>query len=139
MLADAGLGLKELSHSLLRHASGLAQSSEIPAHVDAAREPSDPTARARHRAHTYGLSNSQGALCWRNDCEECMRITLACTKTAESLSVVANLYEANVCLAMLFQKFEGTRLTFEMVRQRRYFCLRKSCLLSCRSRISDTR
>jgi len=43
-----------------------------------------------------GLLNSEGAWCWREHCDECLRLTKAMQKTVEALQSVANLQEDNL-------------------------------------------
>ncbi|KAH0826616.1 hypothetical protein J3R83DRAFT_4980 [Lanmaoa asiatica] len=40
-----------------------------------------------------GLVNNDGAWCWRDDCQDCLKLTKAVQKTAETLQSVANLYD----------------------------------------------
>ncbi|PVG01410.1 PX-domain-containing protein [Serendipita vermifera] len=42
-----------------------------------------------------GLLNNQGAWCWKDQCDECLRLTKAMQKTAETLQAVADLQEDN--------------------------------------------
>jgi len=41
------------------------------------------------------LVNSYGAWCWREGCVECLKLTKALQKTADTLQTVANLYEGH--------------------------------------------
>ncbi|KAG9313432.1 hypothetical protein JVU11DRAFT_5754 [Chiua virens] len=40
-----------------------------------------------------GLLNDDGAWCWRDDCQDCLKLTKAVQKTAETLQTVADLYD----------------------------------------------
>ncbi|KAG1823450.1 uncharacterized protein BJ212DRAFT_1262371 [Suillus subaureus] len=40
-----------------------------------------------------GLLNEEGAWCWRESCQDCLRLTKAMQKTSDSLQIVADLYE----------------------------------------------
>lgn len=40
-----------------------------------------------------GLLNDDGAWCWRDDCQDCLKLTKAVQKTAETLQGVADLYD----------------------------------------------
>ncbi|KAI0918426.1 hypothetical protein AcV5_002420 [Taiwanofungus camphoratus] len=42
---------------------------------------------------TKGLMNQDGAWCWRDECEDCLKLTKAMQKTSETLQSVADLYE----------------------------------------------
>ncbi|KAH7913117.1 hypothetical protein BJ138DRAFT_1002980 [Hygrophoropsis aurantiaca] len=42
---------------------------------------------------TNGLINEEGAWCWREGCEDCLRLTKATQKTSEALQNVADLYD----------------------------------------------
>ena len=88
---EASHSLQSFAHALLRHNSGLAQPDGIPAGVSADSEPHDDTARIRQRAHTHGLSNAEGALCWREACDTCLSSTKAIQVAAEAWSAVARL------------------------------------------------
>ncbi|EIN08210.1 PX-domain-containing protein [Punctularia strigosozonata HHB-11173 SS5] len=40
-----------------------------------------------------GLTNEDGAWCWREGCEECLKLTKAMQRTADTLQTVADLYD----------------------------------------------
>lgn len=43
-----------------------------------------------------GLLNNDGAWCWRDDCQDCLKLTKAVQKTAETLQSVADMYDDHV-------------------------------------------
>ncbi|EJF59294.1 hypothetical protein BD309DRAFT_1031315 [Dichomitus squalens] len=44
-------------------------------------------------AATHGHVNEDGAWCWREGCESCLKLTKAMQKTSETLQIVADLYD----------------------------------------------
>ncbi|KAL1742546.1 hypothetical protein HDZ31DRAFT_42969 [Schizophyllum fasciatum] len=46
-------------------------------------------------ARGKGLLNADGAWCWREGCEECLRLTKAMQKTSDTLQNVADLYDVH--------------------------------------------
>lgn len=66
-----------------------------------------------------GLLNEEGAWCWREDCQDCLKLTKAMQKTSDSLQIVADLYddharrtqlathEALKSVAHPYQSYEG--------------------------------
>lgn len=48
-----------------------------------------------------GLLNNDGAWCWRDDCQDCLKLTKAVQKTAETLQSVADLYDDHVSAKLL--------------------------------------
>ncbi|KAG2046260.1 hypothetical protein BDR06DRAFT_203016 [Suillus hirtellus] len=40
-----------------------------------------------------GLLNKEGAWCWREGCQDCLKLTKAMQKTSDGLQIVADLYE----------------------------------------------
>lgn len=48
-----------------------------------------------------GLLNNDGAWCWRDDCQDCLMLTKAVQKTAETLQSVADLYDDHVSAKLL--------------------------------------
>lgn len=49
----------------------------------------------------HGLLNNDGAWCWRDDCQDCLQLTKAVQKTAETLQSVADLYDDHVSAKLL--------------------------------------
>lgn len=92
-----GSSLDALSLTLLRLVSGLAQ-PDAPADDDED-EPAHEIRRIRHRARQHRLQNEDGAFCWREGCEDCLSLSKAVQTTAENLSAMGHLYEANVRIA----------------------------------------
>ncbi|KAJ8468877.1 hypothetical protein ONZ45_g17082 [Pleurotus djamor] len=45
---------------------------------------------------TNGLLNEDGAWCWREDCEDCLKLTKAMQKTSDTLQNIADLYDDHV-------------------------------------------
>ncbi|KAL1726262.1 hypothetical protein EV714DRAFT_219657 [Schizophyllum commune] len=61
---------------------------------------SAPTTGATEEDEQYnvkgkGLLNVDGAWCWRENCEECLKLTKAMQKTSDTMQNVADLYEAH--------------------------------------------
>ncbi|KAG0697584.1 hypothetical protein DFH29DRAFT_142761 [Suillus ampliporus] len=66
-----------------------------------------------------GLLNEEGAWCWREDCQDCLKLTKAMQKTSDALQIVADLYddharrtelathEALKSVAHPYQSYEG--------------------------------
>ncbi|KAI1794306.1 hypothetical protein LXA43DRAFT_134219 [Ganoderma leucocontextum] len=44
-------------------------------------------------AATHGHVNEEGAWCWREGCDSCLKLTKAMQKTSETLQIVADLYD----------------------------------------------
>ncbi|KAK4693447.1 hypothetical protein P7C70_g8922, partial [Phenoliferia sp. Uapishka_3] len=57
--------------------------------------------RDRRRALTFGLQNADGALTWKDACDESLSTTKAVQATAEAIGGVADLYDANARSTML--------------------------------------
>lgn len=79
--------------------SGLAQPKGGPVTTDeqeAQPEHVDRTRRRRERAKAHNMQNKDGAFCWRETCSECLSTTKAVQEAAEAMSLVADLYDANV-------------------------------------------
>ncbi|KAI0002165.1 hypothetical protein BJV74DRAFT_817412 [Russula compacta] len=56
------------------------------------REESDESEEHEHKK-AKGYVNEQGAWCWREACEDCLKLTRALQKTSETLQSVADLYD----------------------------------------------
>ncbi|KAH9916993.1 uncharacterized protein BXZ73DRAFT_92431 [Epithele typhae] len=48
---------------------------------------------ADHNTTSHGHVNEEGAWCWREGCESCLKLTKAMQKTSETLQIVADLYD----------------------------------------------
>ncbi|KAG1823068.1 hypothetical protein EV424DRAFT_788466 [Suillus variegatus] len=73
-----------LSYSLLSSITSTPLSS-TPLGID--EDPGD-TPQQRN-----GLLNEEGAWCWREGCQGCLKLTKAMQKTSDGLQIVADLYE----------------------------------------------
>ena len=106
---ETGSGFRDVSHSLYRLISGLAQPQDPPTGGNSdSGEPNDRTQRLRARAHGYRLQNCEGSFCWHEHCEGCSSLTKAAQSAAIALTKVADLYTANVSLIVTAM---GTALT----------------------------
>lgn len=62
-----------------------------------------------------GLLTNDGAWCWRDDCQDCLKLTKAVQKTAETLQSVANMYDDHVsgqiiaCVAVRSRSLQARR------------------------------
>ncbi|PCH35113.1 hypothetical protein WOLCODRAFT_125460 [Wolfiporia cocos MD-104 SS10] len=55
----------------------------------------DPEEEDGANARSSGHVNSDGAWCWREDCEDCLRLSKAMQRTAETLQHVADIYDSH--------------------------------------------
>ncbi|KIM27719.1 hypothetical protein M408DRAFT_163569, partial [Serendipita vermifera MAFF 305830] len=79
-----------LSYSILSliTSTPLATTPTVTKPTEDEEEEAEDTSRA-------GLLNSEGAWCWKEHCDECLRLTKAMQKTADALQGVADLQEDN--------------------------------------------
>ncbi|KZV66474.1 hypothetical protein PENSPDRAFT_701163 [Peniophora sp. CONT] len=57
-------------------------------------EPDDPIEAAKRRARKgKSVVNQAGAWCWKENCQQCLKLTKALVKTGETLQSVADLYD----------------------------------------------
>ena len=87
-----------LSYSLLSliTSSPLASSS-----IDEEEDDEDiasPSIKRQSCRQKKGLTDADGAWCWRDDCADCLRLTKCMQKTAETFQGVADLYDSHVSL-----------------------------------------
>ncbi|PPQ66553.1 hypothetical protein CVT24_007118 [Panaeolus cyanescens] len=47
------------------------------------------------KADLKGLTNNDGAWCWRDNCPDCLSLTKATQRTSETLQTIANLYDGH--------------------------------------------
>ncbi|KAG6377444.1 hypothetical protein JVT61DRAFT_15249 [Boletus reticuloceps] len=76
---------RSLSYSLLSLITAKPSSSAPALGADEEEENASP--------QLQGLLNNDGAWCWREDCQDCLNLTKAVQKTAETLQSVADLYD----------------------------------------------
>ncbi|KAF9494964.1 hypothetical protein BDN71DRAFT_1470800 [Pleurotus eryngii] len=74
-----------LSYSLLSLITSKPLASPSTPNISESDGPSDPK--------TNGLSNGDGAWCWREECEECLKLTKAMQKMTDTLQNIADLYD----------------------------------------------
>ncbi|KAF9048732.1 hypothetical protein BJ165DRAFT_1343327 [Panaeolus papilionaceus] len=58
-------------------------------------EDADLSSNKARKSDLKGLTNNEGAWCWRDDCPECLSLSKAVQKTSETLQTVANLYDGH--------------------------------------------
>ncbi|KAL8278957.1 hypothetical protein RQP46_008626 [Phenoliferia psychrophenolica] len=101
-LRDTATNLYALAHNLSRLVSGLAlppvSSSED---LDEVEVEDGGAERDRRRAVALGLQNDDGALTWKDSCDESLSTTKAVQATAEAMAAVAELYDANARSTLL--------------------------------------
>ncbi|TFY81957.1 hypothetical protein EWM64_g2053 [Hericium alpestre] len=66
---------------------------EFPIDSDNSDNESDVSEDQIKAKKNHGIMNEDGAWCWREGCEECLRLTKALQKTSETLQGVADLYD----------------------------------------------
>ncbi|VDC02799.1 unnamed protein product [Peniophora sp. CBMAI 1063] len=85
-----------LSYSLFSLVTGkqLAMTHAEDVESDEEEEPDDPIEAAKRRARKgKSVVNQAGAWCWKDNCQQCLKLTKALVKTGETLQSVADLYD----------------------------------------------